>query len=119
MPKLATDDMLDGGLDKVATTTLMTVCNGQPTSHADIAVKKLASVVMAGGDFTKGNGTPNGRQVTVAPKSSITIDFTGTADHVVLDDGTGYVVTTADSQLLTAGGTVSIPSWTVTVSDPT
>jgi hypothetical protein len=119
MAKLATDAMIDGGLDKIATCTTMTVCAGQPTSYADIAVRELASVTIDSGDFTKANGDTNGRKVTVAQQASISITATGTADHVVIDDGTDYVVTTCTSQGLTSGGTVTVPAHDHEISDPT
>ena len=118
MGKIATDGMIDGGLDKVITCTTLTVCAGEPVSHADITTKKLASVVIDGADFTKANGDGNGRKATISQQTSISITTTGTADHVVIDDGVDYEVTTADAQLLTSGGTVTVPAWDIEVSDP-
>jgi len=113
-----TDAMIDGGLDKIATCTTLTICAGQPTSYADIAAKALASTPLTASDFTKANGDTSGRKVTIAAKSGISITATGTADHVVIDDGVDYVVTTATAQALTAGGTVSTPAWKDEVADP-
>jgi len=118
MAKLDTAAMADGGLDKVATCTKMTICAGQPVSYADIAVKALASVAMVAGDFVKANGDISGRKITVGAKSAIPITGSGTADHVVLDDGVDYVVTTATAQALTIGGTVSTNPWKEEIAAP-
>jgi len=119
MAKFATNAMIDGGLDKVATCVNITVCSGQPISFADIATKKLATTTLVGGDFTKANGTISGRKVTVGAKSSVSITATGSADHVVIDDNVSeYEVTTCTAQGLTVGGTVTIPAWAIEIADP-
>lgn len=119
MAKLATDNLIDGGLDAIATCVKLTVCAGQPTSFADIAVKELASVVIDGADFTKANGDTSGRKTTIAQQASLSITASGTADHVVIDDGVDdYYVTTATSQALTSGGTVTVGAWDIEFADP-
>ena len=119
MAKLVTDGYLDGGLDAIDGSVTITVCAGQPTSQADIAVKALATRTITGGDFTKADAGGGGRKVTVAVQTNEDIDTTGTADHVVIDNGTDYYVTTCTDQLLTSGGTVTIPAWDITFADPT
>ena len=39
---------------------------------------------MASGDFTKANGDTSGRKLTVAAKSGVLIDASGTATHTAL-----------------------------------
>ena len=119
MAKIVTDAMLDGGLDKMALCTTLTVCAGQPTSYADIAVKALATVVIDGSDFTKANGDTSGRKVTVGTQIDMSITATGTADHIAIDDGTDYVITTCTSQALTSGNTVTTPAFDIEIADPT
>ena len=120
MGKLMTDAMIDGGLDAQAACVLLTVCAGQPTSFADIAARKLASAVLAGGDFAKANGDVSGRKITTAAKSGMSITASGTADHVAIDDGTDYIVTTVTTpQALVSGGTVSTPAIDREIGDPT
>lgn len=120
MAKLMTDGMIDGGLTKMGTCTRITVCAGQPTSYADIDVRKLAQTTLAGGDFTIANGDTSGRKSTVAQKAGVSITVSGTADHVVIDDGVSqYTVTTATSQALTSGGTITISSFKLEIADPT
>ncbi|RLC98684.1 MAG: hypothetical protein DRI46_10875 [Chloroflexi bacterium] len=118
MGKVATDGMIDGGLDKVITCTTLTVCAGEPTSIGDITTKALASVVVDGADFTKAAGDVSGRKAIVGQQTNIPIIATGTADHVVIGDGVDYEVTTATAQLLTSGGTVTVPAWDIEIADP-
>lgn len=121
MGKLMTNGMIDGGLTKYGTCTNMTICAGQPTSYADIAVKALATQTLVGGDFTIANGDTSGRKSTIAAKTGILIDTSGTADHVVVDDGTDYSVTTCTPQALVANGSnvFATPAFDREIGDPT
>lgn len=122
MAKSASDAVLDGTLDIIATGTLITVCNAQPTTYTEAATTfMLATHVLAGGDFSKANGDTNGRKITVAQQAAITIDTSGTANHIAICTTSGSllrVVTTCTSQVLTAGGTVTIPAFDYEISDP-
>lgn len=119
MAKLTTDGFIDGGLTATALSTKLTICAGQPVSFADITTKELAaSGVLTGGDFTIADGDTNGRKVTTAAQSTMSITASGTADHVVISDGTDYTITTCTAQALTSGGTVSTPVWDIEIADP-
>lgn len=122
MAKSATDAVLDGTLDIIATGTLLTVCNAEPTTYTEAATTyKLADVVIDGTDFTKANGDTNGRKITIAQQSAVPIDTTGTATHVAISTTSGSllrVVTTCTSQSLTSGGTVTVPAFDFEISDP-
>lgn len=120
MSKWANDSVLDALLDKVATGTILTVCDTQPTTRTEaVTTYKLADVVIDSGDFAKANGTPNGRQLTVAQQSSVAVDSSGDATHVAICDGSDLLyVTTVTSQTLTSGNTVTVPAWVITVADP-
>ena len=120
MAKWANDSVLDALLDKVATSTQLLVTSSQPADRAAALSAALASTTVASGDFTKADSTsPAGRKVTVAQKANINVSASGTATHVCLVDGTNLLyVTTVTSQALTSGNTVTVPAWTVTVSDP-
>ena len=119
MAKWANTTVLDALLDKVATSTSMIVTTSQPATRAAAVAAALATTSVAGGDFTKAAGSPNGRKVTVAQKPSISITGTGSATHVCLVDYTNLLyVTTVTPQTLTTGNTVTIPAWTITVADP-
>jgi hypothetical protein len=125
MAKATPDAVLDQMLDEIATATRMIACSAQPTTYTEAtSTFALADVTMAGGDFTKANGDTSGRKVTVAAKSSVLIDASGTANHVALvrvADSTLLYVTTCTSQALTANGsnTVNFPAWDIEIGDPT
>lgn len=120
MAKAANDSVMDAALDKVATSTILTVCSAQPTTRTEaVTTYALADVVIDGADFTKANGDTSGRKTTVAQQSSITIDTSGTANHVAICDATDLLyVTTCTSQALTAGGTVTVGAWDIEIADP-
>ena len=124
MAKTVDDTVLDGAFDILDQADLMTVCSSQPTTFTEATdTFKLADVAMTPNtDFTKANGDTNGRKVTVAAKSGVTIDTSGTATYIALTKSSGSVllyVTTCTSQVLTAGGTVDFPAWDVEIADPT
>ncbi len=123
MAKAAADDMIDGALNILKNNvTRMTVCNAQPTTYTEgDATFALADVTMASGDFTVGNGDTNGRKVAMAAKTAVPVDTSGTATHVALLDVSGtrlLYVTTCTSQSLTAGNTVTFPTWDIEIADP-
>lgn len=124
MAKTVHDNVLDGAFDVLDQADLITVCSAQPTTYAEaITDFKLADVAMVPDtDFTKANGDTSGRKVTVAAKSSVAVDTTGTALFIALTRSTGtllYYVTTCTSQALTSGNTVNFPAWDVEILDPT
>lgn len=122
MPKLAHDDVLDGAFDVLDQADLMTVCSAEPTTRTEaITTFKLADVAMTPNtDFTKADGTVSGRKVTVAAKSAVPVDTSGTALWVALVDATRLLYrTTCTSQALTSGNTVNFPAWAVEITDPT
>lgn len=123
MAKFMHDDTADAMLDKIATCTRMVVCSAQPANFAGIAAVALADVTLSAGDgngdYTIANGDTNGRKLTVAQQATITIDSSGTATHVCLDDGTTLLYgTTCTSQALTAAGTVTVPAFDIEIADP-
>lgn len=124
MAKSVHDDVLDGAFDVLDQANLMIACSAQPTTRTEaVSTYALADVAMTvNSDYTKANGDTNGRKVTVAAKSSVLIDTSGTATHIALVDGTRLLyVTTCTSQALTANGsnTVNFPAWDVEIADPT
>lgn len=120
MAKSANDDVMDGALDVIAAATLMIACSAEPTTRTEaVTTFALADVAMAGGDFTKANGDTSGRKVTVAQKTGVTVDTSGTANHVALVDGTRLLyVTTCTSQVLTALNTMTFNAWDAEIADP-
>lgn len=124
MAKSANDLVMDAALDFIATANKMVACSAEPVTFADAnATLALADVAMAGGDFTKANGDTSGRKVTMAAKSGVLIDVSGTATHVALVDTVNsrlILVTTCTAQALTANGsnTVNFPAWDDEIADP-
>lgn len=122
MAKSVHDSVLDGAFDILDQANLMTVCSSQPTTRTEaVTTFALADVAMTvNSDYTKADGDTSGRKVTVASKSGVAVDSSGTATHVALCDGSNLLyVTTCTSQALTAGNTVNFPSWKVEIADPT
>lgn len=119
MAKTMSVDMFNGGLDRTANCTVQTILSQQPTSMADIVTYRLANVAMTFSDYVFAAGDVNGRKLTINTKSSVPITATGNATHVSLDNGSGWVVTTCNNQILTQGGTVTIQSWKREIADPT
>ena len=119
MAKAVSDDVLDAALTEIATSTTETVCSAEPANYAGIAAVTLAAVTVAAGDFTIADGTTSGRKTTVAEQAGVSISASGDATHVALDDGTTLqYVTTAPTQTLTSGGTVTVAAWAVELQDP-
>lgn len=122
MAKSVHNDVLDGAFDVLDQADLMTVCSAEPTTRTEaVTTFKLADIAMTPDtDFTKADGDTSGRKVTVAAKSGVTVDSSGTATHVALVDATRLLyVTTCTSQALTAANTVNFPSWKIEIADPT
>lgn len=119
MAKFADDSIMDAALGVIDNSTRMVVTSAQPANFAGIAAVALADVTLDSGDFTIANGDTSGRKVTIGAQSGVTVDASGTATHVCLDNGTTLLyVTTCTSQALTAGNTVDIPAWKVEIADP-
>lgn len=119
MAKYANDSVLDALLDKVATATQLVVTDAQPTTRANALSAALATATIDGSDFTKSDDATSGRKVTVAQQSTVPVTATGDASHVSLVDGTDLLwVTTATSQTVTDGNTLTLPAWNISVSDP-
>jgi hypothetical protein len=127
MAKWADDAVMDAALGYVDDCTLLCVCSQQPTTYAEASsTYKLADVVLTAGagngDYTLANGDASGRKLTVLIQPDMPIDTSGTATHVALcvsGSSSLRYVTTCTSQVLTSGGTVTVPAWDIEISDPT
>jgi hypothetical protein len=103
--KSVSNDVLDAALNEIATATIMTACNAEPTTRAEaVTTYALADVVMAGGDFTNAEGDTNGRKVTVGAKAGVTIDASGDATHVALCDASVLLYVTILNSLILCNG---------------
>lgn len=121
MAKWKSDTAIQGGINFTATLTLMSLVSdvGTPTDLTN-TLASVAMVAGAGnGDYTIADGTPNGRQVTMTAKPSISAVASGTATHVVLSvGGVVHVVTTVTNQTITSGNPVDFPAWIDRAADP-
>lgn len=121
MGKQVHNDVLDGAFDVLDQGDIETVCSAEPTTRTEaITTFKLADVALTPNtDFTKADGDVSGRKCTIAAKSAVPVDSSGTATHVAVCDATRLLyVTTCTSQALTGGNTVNLPAWKAELADP-
>lgn len=122
LPKWIPDSSMNAALADIDATTTMHAISAYTAgdSRATVVGNSLADVAMAAGDTVIADGDTSGRKITMAAKSGVTIDVTGTATHIALEDATNVdLVTTCTSQALTAAGTVNFPTWKHEIGDPT
>jgi hypothetical protein len=123
MGKFAPDTTLDQELDFIALSDYICACSGSPITFQQAYVDNmLAKSPISSGSFTKADAAGGGRQLTIAQKDDISITNSGTCLAVALVNVSASslrLVTTASSQALVSGGTVSIPQWVFTIGDPT
>ena len=120
MGKSLADTILDAMLD-LGEGDRVCVCAGQPTTYTEAITTNKLAIATLGADFTKANGDTSGRKSTLVAKTGVTIDTSGTADHVAIansGDTSLRRVTTCTSQALTGGGTVDIGAHKHEIGDP-
>lgn len=123
MAKSVNNLVLDATLEYLRdNVTQMTACSAEPTSFSEAnAGFALADVTLAPADFTIADGDTSGRKVSVAAKNGVSVDTTGTVNHVALLDVANsrllYVTTTA-AQGVSSGGTVDLGGWDIELADP-
>lgn len=120
-PKYAPDAMIDTALTYVAGATAMHVCSvlGAAPTRAQVITASLGNVAMTGADFVNAAGTPNGRKVTVAAKSGVSVT-TGSAENIVLIDATNVrYMTSCTTQALVTGNTANFPAWVINIGAAT
>ena len=128
MAKLVADAVLDAALQYLEDNVdWISVCEGAPTTYEHAHSNKGTAT----GKVLAHSATPtfigpvddtSGRKTTVDEEAAMTVDISGTADHVALCDvgGTALLyVTTCTGQALTAANTVTAPSWEISIADPT
>lgn len=121
----AHNDFLDSGLQWIIDNCdEMIICSTQPTTYTEAtSTYALADVAITSGDFTGPTDDTSGRKIIVAEKSGITIDASGTGNHVCLVGTIATVdklmyVAPCQSIILAAGGTTLFPSWEINNEDP-
>lgn len=119
MGKSVPDAIQDLMLDEVEGTKIH-ICSAEPANYAGIAALMLAEQTVVG-SHVKANGASTGRKTTCPAQTAISITNTGSANHVVLSDGSANIkrITTCSAQSLTSGGTVDTNAFAHTVTDPT
>lgn len=86
------DVVYDAALDKIATSTQVSVGTGTaPTVYAASYTGELGTYTLTagdgGGDWTIANGDTSGRKLTLLAQSGNNGTATGTADWLAFDDG--------------------------------
>lgn len=123
MGKSVHDDVLDGALNIIKNNcTRITLCSQEPTSYTEAnATYALADVTVDSSDFTNADGDTSGRKLTVAAQSGVSVDSSGTSNHVALLDVSNtklLYVTTHTGQALTSGNTADIGAFDIEIADP-
>jgi len=122
MAKLIPDTVLDSMLDVIINSaTRATICSTQPTTYTEgNATYALADVTIDSSDFSKANGDTSGRKATFAQQTGVTVDTTGSAQHVALLNVAGsalLAVTTCTTQTVTSGNTATINAFDIEIAD--
>lgn len=126
MARSVHNDVLDAALAHLADNgTRMDICATEPTTFTEAtSTNSLGNTALTAGDgngdYTIADGDTSGRKVTVSAQTGISIDTTGTADHLAITNGTDTLlyVTTITSQGVTSGNTADTNAWDVEVADP-
>lgn len=129
MTKTVDDVVLDAALNQIRTTAdKLVVCIGAPVSYAEANAnaptgKRCGQRAITSANFTgPANGDVSGRKLTVNQQTGITVDVSGTADHVALvDDGANVllaVTSLAAAQAVTAGNTMTVNAFDLEIADP-
>lgn len=127
MGKLVPDAVLDSMLDVIADgVDRIDICKDTPVDYSTATTAgthSLGSVAVTagagGGDWTIGNGDTNGRKLTLAQQTGVSIGTSGTATHIAGTDGSSvfYFATTCTSQAVTSGNTATINTFDIEISD--
>ena len=131
MAKLCASAVLDAALQYLEDNVdFISVCEGAPTTyeHAHSNKGTATGKVLASSatpTFTgpaAGDAGGSSRKTAVDEEPTMTVDVSGAADHVALCDvgaTTLLYVTTCTEQALTAGNTVTAPTWDIEIGSPT
>ena len=130
MAKSIDDTVLDAALNILKTNAdRIVICATQPTTYSQASTlvsgggKRLAVKSITSGTWTgPADGDASGRKVTKNQETAVSIEESGTADHIaIIDDGASALlwVTTCTSQAVTAGNTATINAYKDEIADPT
>ena len=123
MGKLVSDYVLDDALNHIKNYgTRWVICSSCATDYTTMSALKLGEVGASASDYTVADGT-TGRKVTMVASSGNTVATTGEYNHLCIGTATGSAVllyqTTGTAENLTATNKFDIPSWSITIADPT
>jgi hypothetical protein len=103
---------------------VITLANTQHTNMTSALAEALAwSTAVASSDYVIASNT-SGYTLTISSNADLinatTLESTGVANHVCIGSTVNlHYITTCTSKLLSAGDTVTMPSWTIWVKQPT
>jgi hypothetical protein len=118
---------MDDGLNYLKTNgNRIVLCAGQPASYAEATTnypsgKALGHKAISSTDMALADGDTSGRKITVAQQTGITVDATGTCDHIAIVDTVGsalLLVTTVTGQVVTAGNTANVNAYKDEIAAP-
>lgn len=120
MGKVISDTVYDAALDRISLANRMHLCNGEPTSWADVLSKSLGALTVDTTDFTITDGDTSGRKVRVGAQTGFSLTQTSTLDHVAFIDSTTYLcATTHTATAVTSGETRNSVAMDIELRDPT
>ena len=128
MGKMVGDGVLDAALNYIKNNCdQLSVCADTPTSYALATTAGNVRLAIQTGLTTTNftgpvDGDSNGRKLTINQQSTFDVTNSGNATHVALTKSSGselLYVTTCTTQALLSGNTVTVPAWSITISDPT
>jgi hypothetical protein len=101
------------------------LCNGEPTSYADVAARALADIAYTSTDVAAPANNGSGRRAAWGGKTAIDVDTTGTADHVAFVRDAGgdtellLVTIISNPQTVTSGNTASFATFNHDIGEVT
>ena len=124
MAKYSNPNALDACLNWYKTNAIeMVVCSSYPTTYTEAsATFALADVVIDAGDFIgPADGDVSGeRTVVVNAQDNILVDASGSAAYIALLTANAIAyVTSCGAKTLVVGKYTTIPSWNITMEQPT
>jgi hypothetical protein len=113
---------MDAGLNDIKNNaTKLHICSQAPASYGDVATYTLGNVALSAADFSLGNGTDSGRQLTLAQKT-VNGTGSGSGDQLVIIDETNQrikAVTSCNAYTMANGVPVVVPSYVIwEIEDP-
>ena len=128
MPKFINDIVLDLGLNYIkGAATNFIPCIGAPVSYSEATTnyptgKRCGTTIVNAANFTGPIDAASGRKLITSSITGITVDVSGTVDHVAIVDTVSAnllaVVSLASSLAVTSCNTMSIATFDINIQDP-